>query len=182
MGTEWLDWQWSDHEGDWNLKCRENHYHYNKKEGLWLVNGGYKDMSSDEQLGREDIWYYQSDKYGKCIGCEKIASLQCAERCLMEDECDDCPYLKQIEPEDKEEDGLSAGAIFAIIFVVLGFIGGIFAYFYYRKKTDKTLCPTPSELKESCECPSFCKRTTEIEGDNYHRNTGCTMGTVNYVE
>jgi len=73
FGTEWLDWVWTDYEGDYNLHCKENHY-YNDGD-RWIVNGG-------PNLDRCDIWYYLNTNYSECLGCSKIAKLECWEACI----------------------------------------------------------------------------------------------------
>ena len=73
FGTEWLDWVWTDYEGNWNLSCKENHY-YNDGE-RWIVNGG-------PNLEKCDVWYYTNTNYSKCLGCSKIAKLECWEACI----------------------------------------------------------------------------------------------------
>ena len=73
FGTEWLDWEWSDYKGDWNLYCRENHYFNNGQQ--WIVNG-------DPKLDKCDIWYYQNTTFSECIGCPKIPQLDCWQDCI----------------------------------------------------------------------------------------------------
>jgi len=74
FGTEWLDWEWSNHNANWNLKCRENHYFNNGQQ--WIVNG-------DPKLDKCDIWYYQDNvTYSECIGCPSIPKLDCWQDCI----------------------------------------------------------------------------------------------------
>ena len=76
MGTEWIDWPWTDFEANWNLKCKENHYFNNGQQ--WIVNG-------DPKLDKCDIWYYQHADYSECLGCHKIPKLDCWEDCIRSD-------------------------------------------------------------------------------------------------
>eukprot|EP00486_Rosalina_sp_Unknown_P005000 CAMPEP_0201566878 /NCGR_PEP_ID=MMETSP0190_2-20130828/6992_1 /ASSEMBLY_ACC=CAM_ASM_000263 /TAXON_ID=37353 /ORGANISM="Rosalina sp." /LENGTH=554 /DNA_ID=CAMNT_0047986173 /DNA_START=392 /DNA_END=2056 /DNA_ORIENTATION=+ len=76
FGTEWMDWEWSNHAGNWDLQCKENHYHLDSTTNKWVVNG-------DPQLDRCDIWYYHDDDgYSECLGCPSIPKLECWEDCI----------------------------------------------------------------------------------------------------
>eukprot|EP01084_Bolivina_argentea_P100457 180369_1 len=87
FGTEWLDWKWSNYEGDYNLKCRENHYYFDGYQ--WLVNGG-------PELKKCDIWYYNNVDYSECIGCSKIAKLDCIANCIYSDSLNNCNCNNEI--------------------------------------------------------------------------------------
>eukprot|EP00484_Ammonia_sp_Unknown_P030926 CAMPEP_0197024200 /NCGR_PEP_ID=MMETSP1384-20130603/4811_1 /TAXON_ID=29189 /ORGANISM="Ammonia sp." /LENGTH=912 /DNA_ID=CAMNT_0042452547 /DNA_START=130 /DNA_END=2868 /DNA_ORIENTATION=+ len=86
FGTEWIDWKWSNYSTDYGLSCKENHYYCPARDqdpaarctaSEWLVNGG------PVVAKEEDIWYYRDSRYGTCLGCNAIESLECWSDCMI---------------------------------------------------------------------------------------------------